>query len=268
MTPAARGMCASLPMYDFPEIREHTDLLWNHLASGARRRGLQDVPLLLTRPDGRLVDHWRRNDIFLSHTCGYPVVRELPEVHVLGSFSVEAGPSRPGYYRSVIVARATDPRSAIGLAAYDGAPVAANGDDSLSGWVSLGWAMAEVGVSAGPVTFTGAHALSVLAVRDGTADVASIDAHSYALFAKHRPDAVAGLGVIGQGPEVAVTPLITARGELVDSLREVVAEAVESMPSESLRALMITGWVPHGRTEHDPVKELAERALTALPPSR
>jgi ABC-type phosphate/phosphonate transport system substrate-binding protein len=264
---ASLRMYASLPMYDFPEIREHTDLVWGHLAAAARRNGLGDVPSLLTRPDGLLVDHWRRDDIFLSHTCGYPLVRALPNVHVLGSFSVEAGRSRPGYYRSVIVARADDPRSAIGLAAFDGAPVAANGDDSLSGWVSLGWAMAEAGISAGPITFTGAHALSVLAVRDGIADAASIDAHSYALFSQHRPDSVAGLIVIGHGPEVAVTPLITARGELVDPLRAVVAEAVESLPQESLRALMITGWVPHGRAEHEPVKALAERALTVLPSS-
>lgn len=252
-------------MYDFPEIRAHTDLLWGMIAEQARILGIEEVPSSLTRPDGPLVDHWLRDDLLCSHTCGYPIVRQLPTVHVLGSFSVEAGTARPGHYRSVVVARSGDPRSAGGLRAFAGAPAAANDDGSLSGWVSLGWAMAEAGISPGRVNFTGQHALSVLAVRDGAADFASIDAHSFALFSRHRPDAVAGLMVVGHGPEVAVTPLITAREEHVGPLREAVGRAIETLPTESLRALMITGWVPHGRDDHEPVKALAQRALRSLP---
>ncbi len=257
---------ASLPMYDFPEIRAHTDLLWDAIAEQSRTMGIDEVPSALTRPDGPLVDHWLRDDLLLSQTCGYPIVRQLPTVHVLGSFSVEAGTARPGHYRSVVVARSSDPRSADGLRAFAGAPAAANDDGSLSGWVSLGWAMAEAGICNGPVTFTGQHALSVLSVRDGMADFASIDAHSFALFSRHRPDAVAGLIIVGHGPEVAVTPLITSREENVGPLREAIGLAIETLPSESLRALMITGWEPHGRDDHEPVKALAQRALAVLAP--
>ena len=256
-------MLASLPMYDFPEIREHTDLLWDAIAASAREVGLSDVPSSLTRPEGSLANHWRRDDIFLSHTCGYPVVRELPGVWVLGSFSVSSG-TRAGFYRSAIVARESDPRSLLGLVSFDAAPMAANGEDSLSGWVSLGWALANADIAAGSVTFTGSHASSVLAVRDGLADLASIDAHSLALFARHRPDSVRGLTVVAQGPEVAMTPLITARPDLVDPLRSVVTKALEKFSPKSLRALMITGWVPHGRREHEPVTALADAALAVL----
>ena len=263
--PAAVGV-ASLPMYDFPELRGHTDALWDAIAVQLRALGVDAVPRTLTRPDGPLVDHWLRPDLLLSHTCGYPVVRQLPGIHVLGSFSVVAGSSHAGHYRSVVVARGDDRRVRGGLAAFEGASVAANDDGSLSGWVSLGWALAEAGIAPGQVTFTGQHALSVAAVRDRVADLASIDAHTYGLFCAHRADAVAGLVVVGHGPEVAVTPLVTARGELVDTLRSAVAAALVGLSTDVLRALMITGWVPHDRTDHEPVLELARKALSVLPP--
>jgi len=256
---------ASLPMYDFPELRAQTDALWQAIRSQLRDRGVGDVPERLTRPEGELADHWRLPELLLSHTCGYPVVRLLPDLHVLGSFGVVAGGSSPaGRYRSVLVARADDPRSPGGVAAFDGARVAANDDGSLSGWISLGWALSQVDARPGSVVFTGAHAMSVVAVRDAEADLASIDAHSFALFREHRPDAVRGLVVVGQGPEVAVTPLITARGDLVEVLRSAVGDALEALPAEVLSALMITGWVPHGRDDHLPVLELARTALSAL----
>jgi ABC-type phosphate/phosphonate transport system substrate-binding protein len=256
---------ASLPMYDLLEIRAHTNAFWEATAAELRSIGLAGVPDELTRPDGPLVEHWRRPDLLLSHTCGFPLVRALPNAFVLGSFSFAAGATRPGFYRSVLVARADDPRVVGGVAAFDGAPVAANDDGSLSGWVSLGWALAEAGVRPGPVSFTGGHAVSVLAVRDGSADLASIDAHSFALFGLHRAEAVDGLTVVGFGPEVATTPLITNREELVVTLRSAVEAALARLPPEVLSALMITGWVSHGRAEHETVMGLADRALAVLP---
>ena len=117
---------------------------------------------------------------------------EIVGAFVLGSFAVVGGGDQPGRYRSRLVARADDPRIGGGVAAFGGATAAANDDGSLSGWVSLGWAFGQAGALPGAVRFTGQHALSLLLVRDGLADIASIDAHSYALFCRHRPDSVAG----------------------------------------------------------------------------
>ena len=100
---------ASLPMYDFAELRVHTDLLWTAIAAKMRSAGVDDVPDDLTRPEGVLVDHWRRTELLFSQTCGYPLVRDLPNAQVLGSFSVSCGTERPGFYRSVLVARSNDP---------------------------------------------------------------------------------------------------------------------------------------------------------------
>ena len=274
MTNASPMLFASLPMYDFAEIVTHTDALWDAIARELTRRGVASVPLALARPSGSLHEHWLDQALLLSHTCGLPLVRVLTQAqHVLGSFAVASGsPDRPGSYRTVIVCRADDPRGTSagfdgtgGLARFAGAPVAVNDAGSLSGWVSLGVALADAGVRPGPITFTGAHATSVDAVQRGVADLASIDAHSFALFAAHRPAAVAGLRVIGHGPEVAMTPLITARADLVPVLREAIGAALDAIAPTTRWALQIVGFVEGGREMHAQVPELAEKAMTVMP---
>ena len=263
------GMIASLPMYDFPELVAHTDGLWQAIARHLTHCGVAPVPSALVRPSGALHDHWLDPGLLLSQTCGFPLVRVLTEAqHVLGSFAVTCGnPDRPGWYRSVIVCRADDARASDGLAAFDGAPVASNDVGSLSGWVSLGVALADAGIGPGPVTFTGGHAFSVEAVRAGVADLASIDAHSFSLFSAHRRVAVEGLRVIGHGPEVAMTPLFTAHAELVAVLREAVGAAMETIPPATRTALQIGGFVEGGREMHARVMELAAKAMTVMPRS-
>jgi ABC-type phosphate/phosphonate transport system substrate-binding protein len=258
---------ASLPMYDFPELVAHTDTLWAEIARQLEARGVGRVPATLVRPSGSLHDHWLDPGLLLSHTCGYPVVRVLTDAqHVLGSFAVASGsPDRPGWYRSVVVCRADDARAPDGVAGFDGAPVAVNDAGSLSGWVSLGVALADAGIRPGPVTFTGAHAASVDAVRRGAADLASIDAHSLSLFSAHRPAATQGLRVIGHGPEVAMTPLITTFAALVPALREAVAAAVDAIAPATRAALQIDGFVVGGREMHAQVLELAATAKTVMP---
>jgi ABC-type phosphate/phosphonate transport system substrate-binding protein len=261
-------MIASLPMYDFPELRDATDELWAAIADRAGALGIDHVPDALTRPEGPLHDHWLDPEILLSHSCGYPVVRMFTDdQHVLGSFAFRAGdPARPGWYRSVIVCRSDDPHADDGLSAFDGAPMVANDDLSLSGYVSLGVALAEAGVAPGSLQFTGAHALSVVAVRDGEADIACIDAHTLALLHAIRPGAVAGLRAIGLGPQVAATPLFTAQAEHVDALRSAVTHAVGLLAGATRDRLQIEGFAPGDRSVHEPVRDLAARARAVLEP--
>lgn len=253
-------------MYDLPEIADHTDALWAEIARQLRRRGVVDVPSKLARPTVPLRDHWVDPGLLLSHTCGYPLVRELTDAqHVLGSFAVTSGsPHRPGWYRSVVICRADDARAVDGVAAFNGAPMAANDIGSLSGWVSLGAALADAGIRPSHITFTGGHAASVEAVRGGAADLASIDAHSFSLFSAHRPAAVEGLQVIGHGPEVAITPLFTAYADLVPMLREAVVAAVNELTPATRAALQIDGFVVGGREMHGRVMELAAKAMAVM----
>lgn len=267
-------MIASFPMYDLDEVRAHTDALWRAIAAeirGASRSRRLSVPEALTRPAGDLLEHWLRTDIVLSHTCGYPVANSFtPLQHVLGSFDVATGePGVPGWYRSVIVCREDDHRihgpEKRGITAFDGAIAAVNDEGSLSGWVSLGWAMAEAGATAGSIVLSGSHVESARIVRNGTADLASLDAHTLALLRAHRPVAVEGLHVVARGPLVAVTPLFTAHVALVDVLRESISAAVARLDQSSRDALQLRGWVPHDRDAHEGVVAMAERARHGLP---
>ena len=254
-------MIASLPMYDFEELTESTDQLWSAVARQLRARGLP-APFVLTRPATDLLGHWRRTDTVLTQACGYPYRAWLKDtLAVVGTFSYGAAAPR-GQYRSVVIARRDDERSLSDLA---GSRVAANGSDSLTGWVSLGAALAEAGVTRiGSITITGAHAKSVAAVGSGAADVAAIDAVTWAILSRRRPTLTAGLRVVGAGPLIACPPLLTACRDHVEAVREAVRDALDVAPPEALAALGIDGFVPLDQPAYDNTLQLAERAATVL----
>jgi ABC-type phosphate/phosphonate transport system substrate-binding protein len=262
-------MIASMPMYDLPEVAKSTDFLWRSIANQLRIAG-NDAPSELSRDLPELMHHWVDPNLLLSHTCGYPAVTELDgKVSVVGSWAtVVDEPTHPGWYRTRIVVREND-MQADDLPAYirAGLRLAANGPESLSGWVSLSQfvdeqcGLADALLShESSVQITGAHIKSLAAVQSGEADLASIDSWSYWLFETWRPESVAGLRTIGHGPLVAVTPLITHLGGPVEALRNAV-ELTVSDPTvrSSLDALGIVGFVPHGIEAHDPVRAIAER---------
>jgi ABC-type phosphate/phosphonate transport system substrate-binding protein len=237
---------ASLPMYDLPEVRAATDALWADLASRLRVNGVIDVPDALMRDgtDDLLAAHWRHPQLLLTQSCGWPVAAVLAaEVAVVGAFTYRGVSDGDAHYATHLVVRAGD-----GQGSLANRPVAVNGRDSLSGWVSLRAAVGDVG----PVLITGSHAESLASVRDGRADLASIDPVTWALLAHYRPAALNGLAIVGHGPRVPCLPLITHRdhGPGVEVLRAALA-GVRSEP------LLIDGFVPLGAGDYAPVAHLA-----------
>ncbi len=112
---------------------------------------------------------WRDPDLIVSQTCGWPVVTSLAgAVRVVGAFAYRTPRWHGRSYASVLVARR--PGEA---ADFCGGRAAVNSLDSLSGWISLVWALGRW--PADPV-ITGAHLGSLEALQAGTADVAAIDA--------------------------------------------------------------------------------------------
>ena len=200
-------MFVSLPMFDFVELRSHTDRLWAGIAEALRDRGVQDVPPSLLRPDEPLIVHWRRPGMLLSQTCGYPFAVGLRSTaHLVGTFAYDLpDPEDRGFYRSILVARSDDPRAVASdqpmpssLRSFANATVAVNNRDSLSGCVSLGKALDETAVSGiGEILFTEAHANSLRSVQIGEADLAAIDAISFALLGDIRPESHDGIVVLG-----------------------------------------------------------------------
>lgn len=245
-------------MYGFAPVRPHLEHLWSLVVGG-----LPSLPHSLEW-DVDLHEQWRSPSLAVSQTCGWPVVTELADlvasgaVRVLGTFVPAIAGVEGHTYRSVLVARSPEPGSLEGVRA------AVNSTASLSGWVSLIHAVHGAGATwQGDVLITGSHADSMVAVRDGRADVASIDALTFALQCRWFPDVVAGLHVVGHGPRVPCLPIIAgpaaseiATGALRDALR---AAVLDASSATARGALLIHDFVPLDAADYAP--------LTALGPA-
>ena len=151
------------------------------------------------------MSHRRRDDLVLGQTCGWPLVKDLASsVRVVGTFDCDVEGAADGTYRSVLVSNSDDPLNDI-LHRPD-LRVAANSRDSLSGWISLLAVAQRRGcASSMHVEWTGAHAVSIEAIRDGRCQLAAIDAVSLAHLGSR------GLSIVGQCPRIPCLPLVTSR---------------------------------------------------------
>jgi ABC-type phosphate/phosphonate transport system substrate-binding protein len=193
----------SLPMYDFPELRDAHDALWAAIRRQLSAHGIA-APVALTHDDD-VVGLWNSPRLGISQACGWPIVHDLVGVAVpFGTFVFDAPGVEGPRYRMRIVAGT----EGAGIADYRDQVAAVNAEDSLSGRLSL---LAAGGVQRawpGGTLLTGAHVESIRALREGRAAIASIDAVTLAILTRYRPDDVAGLRVIAEGPLVASLPLI------------------------------------------------------------
>src|SRR5260221_137779 len=161
-------MIASLPMYDWPEVREATDRWWRGIASHL------GVSLALSR-DEDYASVWRRSGLLLSQTCGYPFTHEFKgKLKLVATPHYGADGCEGPNYRSIIFARETKP-----LAAFRGCIAGVNGPDSMSGMLALKLVfqpLAREGRFFAKTIETGGHIASMKAVREGLVDVCAIDA--------------------------------------------------------------------------------------------
>jgi ABC-type phosphate/phosphonate transport system substrate-binding protein len=211
-------MTISLPMYDWPEVRDATDS-W---AQGVMRHMGRAEVALDRNPD--YFSGWRRQDLAFSQTCGYPFTHEFR-----GKLSYVSTPNyaMPGCegprYCSFLFAREHRP-----LAAFKGSRAAVNNPDSMSGMLALKLvfaAHAENGRFFSEVVQSGSHIKSMIAVRDGIADICAIDAVCVGLAKRYRPDYLEGLVEIARSPMVPGLPYVTAMSGDVAPLRQALHEA-------------------------------------------
>lgn len=239
---------ASLAMYPFTAVRAATDQLWaavrEHLGWGPA--GL-DWTLLTP-------EVWHHPQLLVAQACGWPLVTDLADlVAVVGTFDYDVPGAEHGHYRSVLVAR--DAATLDELRARPKVAAAVNGFDSLSGWISLQhtWGGSPSALE------TGAHLESVRAVAEGRAEVASIDAVSWALLETIEPELTGRLHVIDHGPMVPCLPLVTGwhNSAQVPALRAAFAAAVaEPGLQPALAQLRIRGFVTLGFTDYAPLRAL------------
>jgi ABC-type phosphate/phosphonate transport system substrate-binding protein len=245
---------ASLPMYDWPEIREHTDAFWAGFQRHAR------LSLTLNR-DSSYSEPWRNPNLIFSQTCGYPFTHEFKDLLCyVATPHYDCAGCDGATYSSFIFAR-----QAIPLQEFRGQIPAINSMDSMSGMLALKLVFAPF-VKAGEFferkLITGGHLNSLQAVRDGSADVCAIDAVCVALAQKYRPEVLEGLVEIAQSPMVPSLPFVTRAGNS-EQLRMALTKTFSDPELKStLEALLMNGFSNLGAGAYDRITELEN----ALPP--
>ena len=89
---------------------------------------------------------------------------------------------------------------------------------------------------------TGAHRLSAAAVAEGRADIAALDAVTFALMQDLVPE-TRRLKVVGMTDPTPGLPLITARGHDPAPLFDAICEAIAALPAKDRAALRLRGLV-------------------------
>lgn len=226
-------MIASLPMYDWPEVREATDAWWagiaRHLGAG--------TPLL---HGGDHALSWLAPGLLFSQTCGYPFTHEFR-----GKLKLVATPHygvdgcRGANYRSMVFARESRP-----LESFRGTVAAVNNPDSMSGMLALQLVFApyaKEGRFFASAIETGGHIASLIAVRDGKAQVCAIDSVCTAMAKAYRPDYLEGLVEIARSPEVPGLPYVTVGGDVAKLRHALAAAFADPELREPRRRLFLTG---------------------------
>lgn len=215
-------MIASLGMYDWAEIKAETDALWHLTRDHLRTSGL-NVPDDLTCGSD-LWELWQRPDLILGHTCGFPYRTALhPQVALVGTPDYGLRGAPPGYYYSLLIVRA----DALGVW-QDFVPqrLAINAPDSQSGWAAPQNLAAEHGLRFGRLVVTGEHLESARAVAEGHADIGAIDAVTWRLIKRFRPEIALALKVIAHTEPTPGLPFITARQEQAAIVAEALGQAI------------------------------------------
>lgn len=228
-------MTAMLGMYDIPQLADANDRLWNGI-----RAELGEGPEVLQR-NRDFWQIWRDPDLVLAQTCGMPYRTALHGVvSLVGTPDYGLPGCPPGYYNSVIIARA----DVLGDTMSDFASqrLAYNDPVSQSGWAAPMTHAANLGVSFRHFVPTGGHIESSIAVAVGRADLAAIDALTWALITEFEPWARALREVERTAPTPGL-PYITSTNRNAAQIFSAVEKAIAGLSNVDRDVLHLKGLV-------------------------
>ncbi len=187
---------ATLPWYDLPESRRSLDEFWWATKRQLADAGMAGVPRDLNRTLS-LGKVWSHPGLLISQCCGPDLFSSEGAGLVAFARPVFADiDCEAGEYFSHIVARKGTlpevPRLAVN------SPTSYSGCHAARGW------LAREGLRKYSVTITGSHRQSLAALVSGTADIAAIDAHSFAMM-----DLTPSLVIIGRSDAAPTPPYVT-----------------------------------------------------------
>ncbi len=248
------GRYAELVMYVAPQPVKVASEQWL-----TRIVELLDVP----RRDGRgleLLELFRSPDLLLTQTCGYPLMTLLRgQVQLVGRPRYELNDSSAGNHCSLIVSRATDPRT--DLADFKGSRGVINDLHSNSGMNLFRHRLAPLqqgGRFFASVAISGAHQQSLRHVREGWADLACIDSVTFDCLARYAPAEVAGLRTVARTANSPTLPYITALGTGrggAEQIRRAMNQALQQLPQ--VRAVLgVQEVLPVSEVDYQPVLDL------------
>ena len=241
-------MIAALQMYDWPEVRQATELWWQGIA---RYLGT-DVPL--SRPED-YTSPWQRSDLLFGQTCGYPFTHALQgRVSYVATPHYAADGCDGPQYCSIVMAREWKP-----LAAFRNGMAAVNTPDSMSGMLALKLVfapLAEKGRFFASALETGGHLASLAAVQSGDADVCAIDCVCVEMARRYRPSALKGLVEIARSPQVPGLPWITKAGEPPAIRRALHAASADPALKDARAALLLAGFSELPVSTYDRITDL------------
>lgn len=265
VTATALAPVAALPMYDLPELQAANDALWRAVAERLAASGADEVPLRLTR-GADLETLWTSPALLLAQTCGYPLTKGLAaRVQLVATPRYRAQGCEGPFRRSAIVVRAHEP--AAQLSELRGARAAMNDAMSDSGMNLLRAAVAPLAHGEAffqGVSVTGSHLASAEAVAWGAADLAAIDAVTWAHLRRHRPALTFRLRVLGWTERTPGLPLITAATtgrDTLQALRRALTDvAADPQLAQARETLLLDGFSPLPAHYYRLTAHLEERA--------
>jgi len=230
---------ASLGMYERPQTSAANSRFWAEIRDRLRLKGI-DAPDELER-DTPFWPVWRANNLLFSQTCGRPFATELHQTTTLiGTPDYGHENCPPGYYRSAFITRRNDPRST--LAEFAQAVFAYNETSSQSGWASPRFYFKKRGLHLENTHETGGHTRSALAIAEGRADIAAIDALSWDMI-KQYDDFASKLTVIDWTDPTPGLPYITSNTQPRDLLETTVQDAINALAAADRQILHLKSLV-------------------------
>ncbi|MEM1300747.1 MAG: PhnD/SsuA/transferrin family substrate-binding protein [Pseudomonadota bacterium] len=240
-------------MYDWPEVQDRTDAFWRDVRAALAT----EAPDALARPED-LAKPWTDPELLLGQTCGLPFVSgRCGDARIVARASYGVEGTGEGTYSSALICRADDARE---FADFRGARAAINELGSQSGCNALKDAFLQAGLADdGPLfseaVMSGGHRTSANLIAEGKADIAAIDAVSWALHGEWEPEAHARLRVLDWTRPMPALPFIT--GATQAPMIPMLQSALKAASKPGAPTGIPVDIHPATAKDYEPIRELA-----------
>ncbi|CAG4889179.1 phosphate/phosphite/phosphonate ABC transporter substrate-binding protein [Paraburkholderia gardini] len=251
---------ASLPMYNVtPALAAD----WRAFLADVLR---DTAPLThIVEADEPLHTFWRRADLLISQTCGYPLMHGLHEhVQLVATPEFDAPGCAGPNYSSVIMTRADGPVHS--LETSRGLRVAFNQLHSNSGMNALRHVIAPLsrdGSFFSEAVVTGSHIGSLTAIAGNRADIAAIDCVTMAFVRDGLPQLAQSVREVAWTQASPGLPLVASSdvdASTVEALRSALDNALRADPVRAKR-LRLKGFSTLSLTDYARIEQLENEAL-------